>query len=74
MLTKEATHSNNIRHANKSMHPWKPRYATAVSALQIVAAASLLHGSKGEQEIRVYKRQITEVEIHEIIDSDEYGQ
>ena len=56
------------------MHPWKPRYATAVSSLQIVAAASLLHSSKVEQEIHVYKRQITEVEIHETIDSGEYGQ
>ena len=42
--------------------------------MQIVAAASLLLGSKGEQEIIVYKRQITEFEIREIIYSDEYGQ
>ena len=55
------------------MHPWKPRFATAVSALQIVAAASLLQGSKGEQEIHVYQRQITEIEVHEIINSENYG-
>ena len=48
VLAQEATRSNRSNHANKSMHPWKPRYATAVSALQIVAAASLLQGSRGE--------------------------
>ena len=68
------TSQNSTRgHVRKNMHPWKPRFATAVSALQMVAAASLLQGSKGEQEIHVYQRQVTEIEVHEIINSENYG-
>ena len=74
LIGEDTSQNRTIGHARKSMHPWKPRFATAVSALHIVAAASLLQGSKGEQEIHVYERQTTEVEIHEIIDSGKYGQ
>ena len=34
VLASEATSSNRISDVKKSMHPWKPRYATAISALQ----------------------------------------
>ena len=33
--------------------PWKPKYAAAISALQLVAASSLLRGTRGEEEITI---------------------
>ena len=47
VLAADATSSSRISHANKSMHPWKPRHAATISALQLVTAASLLQGFKG---------------------------
>ena len=45
----------------------------AVSALIMVAIASFLHGSCGEHEITIYKRQTTEIEVHDIIGNHEYS-
>ena len=74
VLAADATSSSRISHANKSMHPWKPKHATTISALQLVAAASLLQGSKGEKEIVVYRGRIIEYEVQEITYSDNYDQ
>ncbi len=65
------TNSSHISHENRSMRPWKPRYATAISALQLVAAASLLQGSKGE--VIVHRGRMIEYEIQEITYSENYG-
>ena len=45
----------------------------AVSALIVVAFASFLHGSRGEHEITIYRRQITEIEVHDIIGNHGYN-
>ena len=58
VLAADAPSSSRISHANKSMHPWKPSHAATISALQLVAAASLLQGSKGEKEIVDYRGRI----------------
>ena len=46
--------------------PWKPKYAAAISALQLVTASSLQRGTKGEEEITIYRERVLECEVHEI--------
>ena len=50
VLPADATSSSHISHENRSMQPWKPKYAAAISALQLVAAVSLLQRTRGEEE------------------------
>ena len=70
ILTKEARYNNRTNDASKNIHPWKPRYATAISTLQAVTAASLLRGSEGEI---VHERRETECGTHEVTYSENYG-